>query len=212
MTARVISLNVVFAEVPDEGGTMPFTSIDKRPVEDSRFVTSDGVAGDKRSDMKHHGSPDQAVYAYSSEDYGWWSVELDQKLTAGQFGENLTTAGIDLNNLVIGSVFTVGSARLRATKPRIPCATFGRWMQQDQWVKRFTAENRIGAYFEVLDAGEITAGDEFELESTPDHGVTILDYFKVHTGDRDPERVKKCSQCPDIALETREKFSKFLEQ
>lgn len=209
MVARVISLNVLFAEVPDEGGTMPFTSIDKRPVEDSRWVNSDGVQGDKRSDMVHHGSLDQAVYAYSAEDYGWWSVELDQTLNAGQFGENLTTAGVDLNNLVIGTVVKVGDTKLKVTKPRIPCQTFARWIKQDQWVKRYADSERIGTYFAVIDAGEVSAGDEFEILSVPDHGVTILDYLKVHMGDRDPVRLSNLIACPDLNEEAREKFSKF---
>ena len=206
--SRVISLNVLHAEVPDVGGSMPFTSIDKRSVEGSRLVTSDGIMGDQRSDMKHHGSPDQAVYAYSDEDYGWWSVEIDQTLTPGKFGENLTTTGVDLNNLVIGTVVKVGSAKLKVTKPRIPCATFGRWMKQDQWVKRFSDAERVGAYLGVIESGEITAGDEFEIESVPNHGVTILDYLKVHTGDRDPVRVANLVACPDLSEEAREKFAK----
>ena len=212
MAAHVVSLNVLFAEVPDVGGSVGITSIDKRPVENSRMVTSAGVAGDKRSDMKHHGSPDQAVYAYAKEDYSWWSNELQQELTPGQFGENLTTNGIDLNNLVIGTVVKCGSAKLRVTKPRIPCSTFSRWMQQDQWVKRFSDQGRVGTYLAVLESGEIKAGDEFLVDSVPSHGVTILDYFKVHTGDREVTRVTKCANCQDIDVETREKFSKFINQ
>lgn len=212
MAAHVVSLNVLFAEIPDVGGSVGITSIDKRPVEGSRLVTSSGVAGDKRSDMKHHGSPDQAVYAYAQEDYSWWSNELQRELTPGQFGENLTTNGIDLNNLVIGSVVKCGNTKLRVTKPRIPCSTFSRWMQQDQWVKRFSDQGRVGTYLAVLESGEIKAGDEFLVDSVPSHDVTILDYFKVHTGDRDVTRVTKCANCQDIDVETREKFSKFITQ
>ena len=212
MSARVASLNVLFAEIPDVGGTVGVTSIDKRPISETRLVTTNGVAGDKRSDLKHHGSPDQAVYAYAQEDYSWWSEQLKQTLSPGQFGENITTTGIDLNNLVIGSVIKCGGAKLRVTKPRIPCSTFSRWMQQDQWVKRFSDEGRVGTYLAVLEPGEITTGDEFVVESVPDHGVTILDYFQVHTGDRDFNRVTKCANCPDIDSDTREKFSKFISQ
>jgi predicted adenine nucleotide alpha hydrolase (AANH) superfamily ATPase len=52
--------------------------------------------------------------------------------------------------------------------------------------------------------------DEFEIIEVPNHDVTILDYFKVHTGDRDQERVNRCVNCPDIELEARDKFAKFL--
>ena len=157
--AQVQSLNVVFAEIPDVGGTLGRTSIDKRPVNDRRSVTSDGVFGDQRSDMKHHGAITQAVYAYSQEDYAWWSTELDREFAAGVFGENLTTSGIDLNALVVGTKIKIGSAILVATGPRIPCGTFARWLEEEQWVKKFTEANRSGAYFGVVTPGELGAGD-----------------------------------------------------
>lgn len=210
MTAKVTSLNVVHKVIPDVGGSVGVTSIDKRPVAGSRFVSSAGVAEDQRSDLKHHGSPLQAVYAYAKEDYFWWESELGFDLNFGQFGENLTTEGIDLAKLVIGTQIKIGTVILRATAPRIPCGTFARWMNLDQWVKRFTDAGRAGAYFEVLVPGEISAQDQIEVISVPDHGVTVLDYFLVYTGDRDVQRVSRCVNCSDIAPEVREKFAKFI--
>jgi MOSC domain-containing protein YiiM len=210
MLAKVVSLNVVYDQVPDVGGTVGITSIDKRPVKDAREVTTSGVAGDSRSDMEYHGSPNQAVYAFALEDYDWWSAQLEMALTPGQFGENLTTTGIDLNALIIGTKVKVGSALLQVTTPRIPCGTFQRWMNLDQWVKRFTQGGRPGTYLRVLENGLVKASDEFEIIEVPNHDVTILDYFKVHTGDRDQERVNRCVNCSDIELEARDKFAKFL--
>lgn len=210
MSAKVISLNVVHDVIPDVGGTVGITAIDKRPVTGHRQVTTAGISGDQRSDLKHHGSPTQAVYAYAKEDYAWWQKELGFNLSFGQFGENLTTENFDLTNLVIGTKIKIGDTQLRATAPRIPCGTFARWMNLDQWVKRFTDGERVGSYFEVLASGEISAGDEIEVISAPDHAVTVLDYFRVHTGDRDQVRVEKCVNCVDILPEVREKFSKFI--
>lgn len=207
---QVISLNVVFAEVTDEGGSVGVTAIDKRPVNETRTVTTDGVAGDHRSDMKHHGSTDQAVYAYAQEDYDFWAGKLGRELTPGQFGENLTTIGIDLNNAVIGTKVKIGTALLQVSAPRIPCATFGRWLNEEQWVKRFTDQGRPGTYLRVLESGELSSGDEIEIVETPSHGVTILDHFLVHTGDRDAQRISDLVNCPNVSVEAREKFEKFL--
>ena len=44
------------------------TSIDKRAVLGPVDVHELGVAGDQVSDTRHHGGPDQAVYAYARED------------------------------------------------------------------------------------------------------------------------------------------------
>ena len=154
MSAHVVSLNVMHAIIPDVGGEVGVTAIDKRPVSDSREVTTAGVAGDKRADIPNHGMPEQAVYAYAIEDYQWWEAELGVSISAGKFGENLTTAGIDVTNAVIGQTWRIGTTLLQVTGPRIPCGTFARWMDIDKWVKRFMAEGMPGTYFQVLEAGE----------------------------------------------------------
>lgn len=210
--AQVISLNVVFAEIPDVGGSIGRTSIDKRPVTDRRLVTSDGVAGDQRSDMIHHGSTKQAVYSYAREDYDWWAGELGRDLPAGVFGENLTTTGVDLNELPVGTQVRVGTSLLEISAPRIPCGTFGRWLAQEHWVKRFTQVARCGAYLRVLESGELGAGDDFEIVFTPDHGVTIRDVFHAWNGVRDVELLTRVAQCPDAEDEVRERAKKFLAQ
>ena len=202
-SAKVLSLNVVHAVIPDVGGSVGITSIDKRSVSDSRQVTTAGVAGDQRSDIPSHGMPEQAVYAYAREDYEWWETELDREIPAGKFGENLTTVGIDVTNAVIGQTWRVGSALLQVTGPRIPCGTFARFMEEDKWVKRFMDEGMPGTYFQILEAGEITAGDEIKIESTPEHGVTVSDVYQLVAGDRDPERIARVLSCPELPEEMR---------
>ena len=207
--AKVLSLNVVNAVIPDVGGSVGITAIDKRSVSDSRKVTTAGVAGDQRSDILNHGMPEQAVYAYAREDYEWWEAELATEIPAGKFGENLTTVGIDVTNAVIGQTWRIGTTLLQVTGPRIPCGTFARWMNEDKWVKRFMAEGMPGTYFPVLEAGEIAAGDEIKIESTPDHGVTVSDVYQLVAGDRDPERMARVLSCPELPEEMRTQVSGY---
>ncbi len=209
-SAKVLSLNVVHAVIPDVGGSVGITSIDKRSVSDSRQVTTAGVAGDQRSDIPSHGMPEQAVYAYAREDYEWWEVELDKEIPAGKFGENLTTVGIDVTNAVIGQTWRIGSTLLQVTGPRIPCGTFARFMEEDKWVKRFMDEGMPGTYFQVLEAGEITAGDEIKIESTPEHGVTVSDVYQLVAGDRDADRLARVIACPELPEEMRTQVSGYL--
>jgi len=208
-SAKVLSLNVVHAVIPDVGGSVGITSIDKRSVSDSRQVTTAGVAGDQRSDIPSHGMPEQAVYAYAREDYVWWEVELDKEIPAGKFGENLTTVGIDVTNAVIGQTWRIGSTLLQVTGPRIPCGTFARFMEEDKWVKRFMDEGMPGTYFQVLEAGEITAGDEIKIESTPEHGVTVSDVYQLVAGDRDADRLARVIACPDLPSEMHTQVSGY---
>ena len=198
-SAKVLSLNVVHAVIPDVGGSVGITSIDKRSVSDSREVTTAGVAGDQRSDIPNHGMPEQAVYAYAREDYEWWEAELEKDIPAGKFGENLTTVGIDVTNAVIGQTWRIGTTLLQVTGPRIPCGTFARFM----------AEGMPGAYFQILEAGEITAGDEIKIVSTPEHGVTVSDVFQLVSGDRDADRIARVLNCPELPEEMRTQVSGY---
>jgi MOSC domain len=70
-----------------------------------------GLAGDIVCTTEHHGGTDQAVYAYAREDLDWWERELGYELPAGQFGENLTTQGLDLTNTLVGERWRIGGTR-----------------------------------------------------------------------------------------------------
>lgn len=202
---RVLSLNVVHADVPDVGGSVGVTAIDKRPVADRRGVTSAGVAGDHRCDVTHHGHTDHAVYAYAREDLDWWQVQLGVTLVDGAFGENLTTAGVAWDTIEVGTTVRIGTAVLQVSSPRIPCGTFGRWLGQEQWVRRFNEAGRHGSYLRVLQPGELAAGDAIEVLSRPGHGVSVVDVAWVYTGDRDPDRLARVAACVDADQKTRDK-------
>ena len=208
-TGRLTSINVVFEEIPDVGGSVGVTSIDKRPVTGDVTVTADGVSGDQRSDMEFHGSLDQAVYAFASEDYDWWSSQIDVPLHPGIFGENLTTVDVPVTHAVIGTIWQIGTAELKVTSPRIPCGTFTRWMNIEQWVKKFTQGGRPGAYLRVVTDGTFNVNDNIVVKSVPTHGVTISEVFEVMSGDRDQARVAAVADCEDVPQSTRDKVAKF---
>ena len=141
-----------------------------------------GLAGDIVCTTEHHGGTDQAVYAYAREDLDWWERELGYELPAGQFGENLTTQGLDLTNTLVGERWRIGgTVVLQATSPRIPCTTFAHRMGEPKWVKRFTARGATGTYLRVVVPGEIKAGDRIEVIRRPRHTVTVGRSFRALT-------------------------------
>ncbi|WP_408896028.1 MOSC domain-containing protein [Nocardioides sp. R1-1] len=169
------------------------TSIDKRPVAGPVAVHALGIEGDEVSDTRHHGGPDQAVYAYAREDLDFWEAELGVAIRDGQFGENLTTEGIDLNALEIGTRLRIGEpgvgVLLEAVYVRTPCNDFKGWMGESgfdprAWVKRFAAAARPGPYLRVLETGTIAPGDAVTLTHRPGHGVTVRDMFVALNTDR----------------------------
>ncbi|WP_395108458.1 MOSC domain-containing protein [Actinomadura sp. SCN-SB] len=170
------------------------TGIDKRPVDGTVMVTapgakgtgSVGLAGDRVYDVKHHGGPDQAVYAYAREDLDMWEAELGMALPSGVFGENLTTTGVDVNGALIGERWRVGpTVILEVAGPRIPCSTFQGWLERSGWIKQFTEAVRPGAYLRVIEAGEIHPGVSVEILHRPQHEVTVAHTFRALTREAD---------------------------
>lgn len=145
-----------------------------------------GVVGDFIGDVKHHGGDSQAVYAFQREDLDLWQQRLGRELPDGFFGENLTTAGIDVNDARVGEVWRVGdTVELKVTSPRIPCSTFRGWMGERGWARLFTQEGRPGTYLSVLAPGRIAAGDPIEVVYRPDHDVTAALVFRATLTERD---------------------------
>lgn len=164
------------------------TGIDKRPAAGPVRLERLGVGGDTICDTANHGGPDQAVYAYATEDAAWWQAELGDelgfRLGPGSFGENLTLTGVDVSGAVIGQQWVIGSAVLEVSVPRIPCSTFAGFWGVRRLVKRFTAAGRPGAYLRVITEGNVQAGDPVLLRPAPEHGLTIAETFRALTGDR----------------------------
>ena len=164
------------------------TAIDKHSLTGSVAVGRLGVEGDQVADTDSHGGVDQAVYAFAREDLDWWSAELDRPIRDGQFGENLTTEGIDVNEALVGERWRIGTALFEVASVRIPCNDFKGWMGESgydnrAWVKRFTEVGRPGPYLRVLEAGSLEAGDEIVVELRPDHDVTVSVMFRALTTD-----------------------------
>jgi MOSC domain-containing protein YiiM len=190
---RLLSVNIGQPQ-PNPWKTMKLTGIDKRPVAGPVKVTRPraagmglvGLAGDRVYDVRNHGGPDQAVYAYAREDLDFWEAELGRPLPNGVFGENLTTEGADANGALIGERWRIGpDVILEASCPRIPCGTFQGWLARAGWIKRFTMAARPGAYFRVIEPGDIQAGDRIEIVHQPEHDVTIAVSFRALTTEPD---------------------------
>jgi MOSC domain-containing protein YiiM len=137
--------------------------------------------GDKQADLKVHGGEYKAVYSYPAEHYDYWRAKLDRgDLPFGIFGENLTTENMFEDKVNIGDEFKIGSARLVATQPRMPCYKLGVRFGNMDMVKRFMVSGRPGIYFKVLDEGEIGPGDTIELVRKDENDVTVKDIVRLY--------------------------------
>ena len=193
---RVTSVNVGREETIDHGNRRFTTGIRKRPVEGPVFIGSDTVAGDTISDKKHHGGVDQVVYAYSMDDYEWWSAQLGRKLLPGTFGDNLTVAGLP-SDMNVGDRLLIGDVLLEATAPRIPCGTLAAQMQDSGFGMTFRNAERPGIYFRVLNEGQVSAGDAVTYIENPAPVVSILELYRLAYEPRpDPVSLERYLDAP----------------
>jgi MOSC domain-containing protein YiiM len=181
---KVLSVNVGIVREFEYSGRPAKSAIWKSPVVGRITARGVNLAGDDQADRKAHGGPDKAVYAYAVEDARWWEQEIGRSLAYGEFGENLTTEGIEVNDALIGERWEIGTTVLEVSEPRVPCWRLGVRMNDKRFPRRFTEALRPGAYLRIVVEGEVGAGDEIRVVERPDHDFTIRDVFRIYTRDR----------------------------
>lgn len=182
--AKVLSVNVGKPREFDYKGRVAKSAIWKTPVQSRVIAKGINLIGDDQADRQAHGGFDKAVYAYASEDMNWWEQQISRTLEYGEFGENLTTQGIEVNDAVVGERWAIGSTVLEVSEPRIPCWRLGVRMNDKTFPKKFTQALRPGPYLRIIQEGEIGEGDEIKVLEKPDHGLTVRDVFRIYTKDR----------------------------
>jgi len=176
----LLSVNIGQAQPIQNAKPYGLTGIFKQPSREAVFVSRLGLKDDAICDTQHHGGVDQAVYVYGGPDYDWWAQELGQPLEPGTFGENLTIAGLETAQVLIGDRLTIGSVVLEVTSPRIPCSTLAARMGDPGFIKRFRAAERPGFYCRVLQEGTLQAGDPVVYERYTGEHFSILEMFRCY--------------------------------
>jgi hypothetical protein len=145
------------------------------------------LAGDDQADRKAHGGPDKVVYAYPVEDARWRQEQLGRSLGYGEFGENLSTEGIEVNDALVGERWQIGTTVLEVSEPRIPC-----------WRLGFAGPGPSGAAQGVGPfLGQTTGSASQELDSacqrTACRGLPLM---AVSAGDAQRRQRRECLHIP----------------
>jgi MOSC domain-containing protein YiiM len=116
------------------------------PLQALQLIENLGVEGD------HHARPrsSRQVLLMAEENCDAFG------LAPGEVRENITTRGLDLQNLPPGTVLSIGAARLEITKDCEPCS----FIDGLRPGLRAQMERRRGMLARVLNSGEIRIGDE----------------------------------------------------
>ncbi|MEP7064938.1 MAG: MOSC domain-containing protein [Gemmatimonadota bacterium] len=193
--ARVVSVNVGEVRAVEWRGRRITSGIWKSPVLGRVALRGVNFTGDDQADRTVHGGRDKAVYAYSREDYDYWRDAEGVSTSPGLFGENLTTAGVELSDVVAGERWAVGSTVLEVAQPRLPCFKIGMRMDDPHFPRRFMAVGRMGAYFRIVQEGDIGASDVVQVTHRPAHGVTLRDMVEAL---RDEEKAASLRVVPHL--------------
>jgi MOSC domain-containing protein YiiM len=209
-TGTVISVNVGAPRTVDGFGRRVQTAIWKSPVDGPVALQGVNFDGDDQADRRVHGGVAMSVYAYAIEDYRWWSELIGEPLAPGTFGENLTLESVDLDSLVVGDTWTIGTARLRVTQPRFPCFKLGIRMGDAGFVDVFAAARRFGTYFAIEVAGAVAAGDRAELHSHPDDAELRIGEFVAAHEDNDAALLSRIAGDRHVPDDWREHAAKVV--
>ena len=165
------------------------TAIYKEPVGGRVALCRLNLEGDRQADLTVHGGEHKAVYCYPLAHYGYWKRELPgRELPMGMFGENFTIEaggdGLLEDSVHLGDRFSVGTAEVVVTQPRLPCYKLGVRFQSDDMVKRFLASGRTGFYVAVTREGEVGAGDELRVIAREPNAVSVSEITRLYVAKR----------------------------
>ncbi len=209
---ELISVNVGQPRPVSYRGRDYATSIYKTPLSGRVRVRHLNIDGDAQGNLKTHGGPDMAVYAFGHEHYAHWVRDLGRNdLGFGAFGENLTVTGMMEKDIAIGDVFAIGDVRLQVTEPRTPCHKLAMKFEDDDLPRRFAATGHVGFYFRVLQAGDIGAGDVIALVSKDPAALSIAEVLGLWA---DPgakaDRLARALAVPALSATWRGRFARRL--
>jgi MOSC domain-containing protein YiiM len=194
-------------------GRLVTTGIFKEPVEGRVRLRRLNLDGDKQADLKVHGGPDKAVYAYSSEHYDYWRKRFpDMPLPWGMFGENLTTKGLLEDEVNVGDAFRIGTSEVVVTQPRMPCYKLGVKFGRMDIVREFMNSKLTGIYFRVLKEGEVGVGDSIDPISRDKNNVTVMDIVRLITGEANLVMMQRAVRISSLAEGCRQEFLQQLAQ
>jgi MOSC domain-containing protein YiiM len=224
---KLLSVNTGMPREVKWHGRVVTTGIFKEPVKGRVALRKLNLDGDGQADLTVHGGEHKAVYCYSLAHYDYWKKELPgRELRMGMFGENFTIddggqalhggQGLLEENVHLGDRFSVGTAEVVVTQPRLPCYKLGVRFGADDMVKRFLASGRTGFYMMVVREGEVGAGDEMKLLGREANSVAVSEITRLYVakrfGEADVRAVWRALRVEELPESWKEYFRERLGQ
>jgi MOSC domain-containing protein YiiM len=224
---KLVSVNTGMPREVIWHGRTVTTAIFKEPVKGRVALRKLNLDGDRQADLTVHGGEHKAVYCYALAHYEYWKKELPgRELPMGMFGENLTIddgakalpggRGSLEESIHLGDRFSIGTAEVAVTQPRLPCYKLGVRFGSDDMVKRFLASGRTGFYVMVVREGEVRPGDEMKMIAREANGVPVSEITRLYVakrfGEAEIHAVRRALRVEELPESWKEYFRERLGQ
>lgn len=194
--------------LPDSGRP---TGMYKTRVSTPLELGQDGFVGDFQADRRVHGGPEKALHLYPAKHYARLAERFPDaaaQLVIGSLGENISSIDLDENDVRIGDIWRLGSARIQVCQPRNPCWKIDERFASDG-MAAFIAEHRLtGWYWSVVTPGVVAPDDGLEMDTKADDALTLADAMACWQAHRpDLTVLEKLAATPEIARQWQQKIS-----
>lgn len=188
------SLSLFAGQVSTPWADKAPSAIGKSPCADRVRLTKTGLVVDAQADLEAHGGFEKALHHYPADHYTAWSADLgkNKRFRPGGFGENISTHGITEEDVCIGDVFSIGSARVQINQGRQPCWKLAAHTGEDRMAYLVRKTLRTGWYYRVLEEGDVATGDSIALLERDPTGHTVKEVTQAFFNPRlDPDTARK---------------------
>ncbi|KZL09453.1 6-N-hydroxylaminopurine resistance protein [Pseudovibrio axinellae] len=210
VSAEILGLYIGAAKHRWEGKSP--SAIGKSLAERPLQLTQTGFEGDEQADLTVHGGPEKALHHYSADHMSAWREEFPEKaefFQPGCFGENISSRGLDENNLCLGDVLTMGTAKVQICQGRQPCWKLSLHTDLPQMAARFQKTGRTGWYYRVIEAGMVQAGDTMSVIERPHDQWVLAKLIKARFNPKlDAAVAEELSKIPSLSQNWQASFVK----
>lgn len=158
------------------------SAIAKKYTDGPLDIEENGFTTDQQADLKVHGGREKAIHHYASDHMDFWRSQYPQeaeRFVPGCFGENISTTGLNEENLCLGDVLSLGTAKVQVCQGRQPCWKLTKHMDIKNFAMAFQQTALTGWYYRVLQNGSVRVGDTMEVLERPHPEWSLLNLIKA---------------------------------
>ncbi|WP_430520710.1 MOSC domain-containing protein [Aliivibrio sp.] len=162
------------------------SAINKHQTSSSLYLSEQGLEGDECAELKFHGGAERALHHYPAEHYLFWQIKYSEsvsKWAAPGMGENISTLGMNEENVCIGDQYQWGEAIIEVSQPRSPCYKLNqRWDVADVSTS-MQQLSRCGWLYRVIKSGMVDSNSRLTLITREENALTVKQVCDIFFGD-----------------------------